>query len=267
VQFSVPLSTPGSVQLTQVEETITYPTEYCQDVAPPTSATALQLYVGLVSGSGEISAQVKGDQTGANYSDGFTVVPNGGLTVPINTGVDSTYTVCWEESVGNSATLVLTVGALLSMVGAGPANVTVTCNCESGGGGAMLAYGIYTALDPSAATWTKVVEVGATMLQGDDLTFDLPTGSLALVECAASVIPTDPADPMLYDLSITTSDATFGFDVGSDDTSGGTHLSGAFDALVDSTTDPSFAAAVGGGSTNYSFVYGPMLTIAAFARP
>lgn len=161
MQFTVPLSTPGSVQVSQITETIGAGATFCQVVSIPNSATALQLYAGLVSGSSvQLTAQVIGEQSATNYSDGFETVPNAGLTVPINTGIDSTFQICWRNP-GISGRWVLTVAALLSAVGAGT-SVTVNC-CETPGGGAVSDLYRFTTglwypaafLDPSDAAITN----------------------------------------------------------------------------------------------------------------
>lgn len=194
MQFSVPLSTPGSVQISQVTETLTDTTPFCEDVSVPASATALQLYFAYVSGASleTVNARVIGLQSGTGYTDGYAAVPNPGLVVPVNTAIDTSFEVCWEvttEPPATPVTVTFTIAALLSMVGAGPATVNVTCNCEGGGGG-MLAYGLYTSdgsLSGTQLEWTAVSEVGAVMLQGDGVTFDFPAGSVVLADLSAAL--------------------------------------------------------------------------------
>jgi hypothetical protein len=265
MQFSVPLSTPNSVPINQVTEAIGNLATFVEDVTVPPSATAFQLYAGEVSGGSlALQAEVIGLQSEVNYSDGFENVPNGGLTVAINPAIDSGYQITWHNP-GLAGTWILTVAARLSTVGSGPANITVTCDCSGGGGGGMLAAGFYQSLDPSGPTWTAEFEVGATLLQGDNLTFDLPANCIAIVTADATVESEDSINPFLYGLYI---GGLTGGDVGFETRGSPTdELPGSFTVLVDSTVDSSFALGIDGGSINFAFAVGPTVSISCFARP
>jgi hypothetical protein len=271
MQFSVPLSTPGSVQIAQTEQFFAVDGTYIEDVTPPPSATALQLYAALVSGSATLDVQVKGLQSGTIYTAGFVNIGAGGLVVPINTAIDQSFQITWNVfATITPSTWIFTVAALLSMVGSGT-SVNVICNCMSGGGGGLLAAGFYTALDPSVPTWAAQFEVGATMLQGDGVTFDLPPDSICLITAQASPGSGSPVTPFAYGVEVAGVAGATGFSIDVEGTALGTTISalsvpGSMTTVIDSTVNSSFTFTTT-ADQNVAFDNGLVCTILAFTRP
>jgi len=263
MQFTVPLSQAGSIQIFQAEETLIFPATASDDITVPVTATALQFYASLISGTGTIAVQVVGDQSGSNYTNGFENIGGTGLVVPINTAVDQSFTVTWETFFGGNGTWLKTIAADLSTVGNGPAKVTVTCNCTTGGG--MLAYGIYQCTNDGttgAMTWSVVVEKGATMLQADTMTFDFPTGSVVLATLDAGVELPPGATYSFVDTAVGNMAATADNAAGAANVGIPLSASYDFDQSVDASTQFN-ATATGGPAFNNAAI----LVLSAFTSP
>ena len=100
MQFTTPLSTPPTVVLFRQSLNLTDAGPTCETVAVPAGATALLIGASpLTSGTGTAQLNnVVGVQSGIVYEANAIQLASGLVSVPINPGVDSSYTVCFENS-------------------------------------------------------------------------------------------------------------------------------------------------------------------------